>query len=310
MSKHTLQENTTSDYPLEVVNLFEIWNVVWKRKWQGIGITLVFSVVAVIYSITAEEIYRSEALLAPAEIRQPTNPLISQLGTAAGLVGINVNPDQGNQVTVAIATLQSRDFIRRFVERHDLLVPLFASNWDKDSQQSFVDTNIYDEATNTWLDEPPSNAQVYSMFSGILSINEDLVTNLITIAIEWRDPYQAKDWVTWLAQDINELIKDQDLQEATSAIEYLQKQLQSTQLVEMQQAFYQLIEAQTRIVMLADVRDDYVFRVIDPAYIPESRVRPNRFVIVAFGTLLGMGVSLIVLLFLNARQIQGSSKET
>ena len=61
--------------------------------------------------------------------------------------------------------------------------------------------------------------------------------------------------------------------EANSAIEYLRKQLESTQLVEMQRVFYDLIESQTRISMLADVREEYVFQVVDPAVVPDEKLR-------------------------------------
>ena len=64
----------------------------------------------------------------------------------------------------------------------------------------------------------------------------------------------AERWVNTLIRSINQEVKQKDLTDAISAIEYLRKQLESTQLVEMQRVFYDLIESQTRISMLADVR--------------------------------------------------------
>lgn len=104
----------------------------------------------------------------------------------------------------------------------------------------------------------------------------------------------------WLVQDINVVFKHQDLSEATSAISYLQQQLETTQLVEMQRVFYQLIESQTRTVMLADVREEYVFRVVDPAFVPEQKVRPRRSVICIVGTMLGFSLALIYIFMRNA----------
>ena len=62
--------------------------------------------------------------------------------------------------------------------------------------------------------------------------------------------------------------------------------------MEMQRVFYQLIESQTRIVMLADVRDEYVFQIIDLAVEPDRKIAPNRSRIVMLGALLGVIVSL------------------
>ena len=45
--------------------------------------------------------------------------------------------------------------------------------------------------------------------------------------------------------------------------------------------------------MLADVREEYVFRIIDPAVIPELKVAPNIALNCVVGTLFGGFLSLI-----------------
>ena len=259
-------------------------------------ITAVFAIGSVIYALIQPEIYRSEALLAPAESRQPSNPLFAQLGMAAGIVGVSVGNETGNQVSTAIATIQSRDFITRFVEKHELRVTLMAGAWDRVDNDGNVDPSIYDLGSASWRVDPPTDEDVYHIFRAILQVSENQNNGLVTVAIEWHNPVEARDWVNWLVADINELIKEKELQEATSAIEYLQNQLQSTQLVEMQRAFYQLIESQTRIVMLADVREDYVFRTIDPAYIPQTRIKPRRGTIVMVFSLIGLALASILVI--------------
>ncbi len=64
---------------------------------------------------------------------------------------------------------------------------------------------------------------------------------------------------------------------------------------------YQLIESQTRILMLADVREDYRFQVIDPSYVPEARVSPNRMMIIILGTLAGGLFAVLWVLMQNGR---------
>ena len=51
--------------------------------------------------------------------------------------------------------------------------------------------------------------------------------------------------------------------------------------------FYELIQSQTEKVMLAEVRPQYVFKVIDPAIPPEHRSKPNRWFICLLGILCG-----------------------
>lgn len=284
----------------EPIDLFELWNILWADKWLIIIVTAVFAIGSVIYALAQPEIYRSEALLASAEVRQPNNPLLSQLGAAAGLAGINVGNESSSRVDTAIATLQSREFIRQFIAKHNLMPMLLASEWDDNEGRNVIDPARYDYQSDSWNGPVPSELDGYSAFRALLSITENQGNGLVTIAIEWTDPNQAKEWVDWLIQDINSVFKQKDLSEANSAIGYLQQQLAATQLVEMQRVFYQLIESQTRTVMLADVRDEYVFRVVDPAYVPEQYIKPNRSAISILGTLVGGSLVLIFIFLRNA----------
>ena len=128
----------------------------------------------------------------------------------------------------------------------------------------------------------------------MLSVSQN--SGLITVAIEWHDPVLAARWVNALVKRINQEVKQKDLLEANSAIEYLRKQLESTQLVEMQRVFYDLIESQTRISMLADVREEYVFQVVDPAVVPDQKIAPRRSLIAVLGTMLGAMLALVAVL--------------
>jgi LPS O-antigen subunit length determinant protein (WzzB/FepE family) len=61
----------------------------------------------------------------------------------------------------------------------------------------------------------------------------------------------------------------------------------------MQRVFYDLIESQTRVSMLADVRDEYVFQIVDPAMVPDQRIAPRRSLIAVLGTMLGAMLALV-----------------
>lgn len=55
----------------------------------------------------------------------------------------------------------------------------------------------------------------------------------------------------------------------------------------MQSTFYKLIEEQTKSLMLAEVQEEFVFKIIDPAVISETPFLPNRFIIVLMGSIFG-----------------------
>lgn len=65
----------------------------------------------------------------------------------------------------------------------------------------------------------------------------------------------------------------------------------------MQQVFYQLIESETRTVMLANAQREYVFKTIDPAVVPQEKSAPKRALIAVLATMLGgiLGVFVVLI---------------
>jgi LPS O-antigen subunit length determinant protein (WzzB/FepE family) len=64
----------------------------------------------------------------------------------------------------------------------------------------------------------------------------------------------------------------------------------------MQTVFYQLIEEQTKTIMLAEVSKEYVLRTIDPANAPDDKAKPKRALIVVLGAMLGGMLSVLIVL--------------
>ena len=284
------------------IDLARLWDFLWSARVKVLAVTLLFVTGAAVYAFLQDKVYRAEAVLMRAESRQSNSPLASQLGSAAALIGINVGQDTNSQVTSALAILRSREFAAQFLRKHNLLPMLMASEWSDSEEKNVIDPELFDEATGVWLMEgdAPSDLMAHNKLSSILTVTTEPSSGLIRLAIEWTDPVQAAQWVNWLVEDINKHVKERDVKEAESAIEYLRLQLDSTQLVEMQNVFYQLIETQTRVIMLADVRDEYVFQIIDPAVLPEWEVSPNRPLILVVGMLAGLLTSILSLVLVSS----------
>lgn len=283
------------------VDLRELFWTLWAERWLIIGVTTLFAIGSVIYALQQTDIYRAEAVLSPANNEQSVSGLSAQLGGAAALLGVNVGDGGGDSISTAIAILKSRQFLARFIQENGILVSMFAGSWDKRTEEGVIDAGIYDVSNGTWRSEdgPPSMQDAYRTLNGALSVSGPTPrTGIVTIAINWHNPIEAAEWVNKLVAAINTEIKSQDVNEANRAITYLRGQLEQTQLVDMQRVFYQLIESQTRVTMLADVRDEYVFRVIDPAVVPDFKIAPRRSLIAMVGTLAG-GLFALVIVFLR-----------
>jgi LPS O-antigen subunit length determinant protein (WzzB/FepE family) len=91
-------------------------------------------------------------------------------------------------------------------------------------------------------------------------------------------------------------MRDQDQKEAQDSIDYLTLQLENIQVTTMETVFYQLIEEQTKSMMLTKVKAEYVLKTIDPPQVPDEKAGPKRALIVVLGTMLGGMLSVLIVL--------------
>jgi LPS O-antigen subunit length determinant protein (WzzB/FepE family) len=90
-----------------------------------------------------------------------------------------------------------------------------------------------------------------------------------------------------LLNKINSKLKARDAEEAQKNVTFLKKQIEETPLASMQSVFYDLIEEQTKTLMLAKGSTEYVFRTVSESRVPEQRSKPKRALTCIVGTFLG-----------------------
>lgn len=294
---HNYDPQRHSDYQDDEIDLRELFGIIWQGKWWIIAITFVFAVGSVVYSLSLPNIYKSEATLAPTEEASGggLSQMAGQLGGLASLAGVNLGGGNTDKTTIALEILKSRAFIKSFVEKYDILPELMAvEEWNRGTGIVF-DNELYNPDTKEWVREveppkqpTPSSWEYVKVFRDqVLHVTKDETTGLVTIAVNHQSPEVAEQWVGWLIEEINNHMRERDIQEAQRSLEYLDKELQNTSLSDMQQVFYELIEKQTQTIMLANVRPEYIFQTLDPAVVPEQKAKPSRALICIIGTFLG-----------------------
>lgn len=289
------------------IDLRELLSVIWQGKWLIIAITAVFAIGSVVFAIMQPNTYKSEALLAPASEEQGggLSALAGQFGGLASMAGINLGSGGGvHKTQMAIEVVKSRKFTSEFILKHQILADLMAAEkWDMKTGSLVYDSELFDVEKQQWLREvkapfkpEPSMQEAYKEFSKLVSINTDKETGMIKVAIEHLSPLVAQQWVKWLVEDINLEMKQRDVTEAKRSTAFLEKQITLTNVADIRTILYQLIEEQTKTIMFAEVREEYVFKTIDPALVPEEKSGPLRALICVLGTMLGGMLSVIVVL--------------
>lgn len=290
----------------EEIDLRALWGVLWEGKWLIGGVTLVATALAIVIVLFLPNVYRAQALLAPndQEGAGGLSALAAQYGGLASLAGVNLGTNGSNKTVLGLEILKSRKFLTEFIERRGILVQLMAANgWDPTSGELLIDSDDYDVAAEQWVRNVsppkkvvPSLQEAYLEFRNILIVSQDNKTGFVTVAIDHYSPSIAKLWVDWLIDDLNSSVMRREVDEAEQAIKYLNEQIARTSLAELHNVFFNLIEEQTKTVMLAKVTDEYLLKTLDPAVAPELKFKPKRSRIVILSMLLGSFLAVTIVL--------------
>jgi uncharacterized protein involved in exopolysaccharide biosynthesis len=255
------------------IDLWQLWDTIWSGRWLIVAITSLFAVGGVTYALVAQEWYRAEVVLAPADKKGGMSGALSQLSGLASLAGVSVGGGEGSQ---PLAVLKSKDFAREFI----------------------TDTNITHELLGgtTRGKQQPDMRDAVTAFEGIRSVLEDKKTGLVTISVRWKNADTAALWANELARRVNARLRAEALQEAEINVAYLQKEMAATSVVSLQQSMGRVLEGEMQKLMLARGNEQFAFKVIDPAMPPKFRESPKRAQISILAALVG-GFFGVVLVF-------------
>jgi uncharacterized protein involved in exopolysaccharide biosynthesis len=279
------QNHQTPDRYDDEIDLREMWKALWKGRWIIILCLLVGGGAGVALAVTATPLYHVEVLLSSANSgSSPGSALRSQYGGLAALAGIDL-PSSGNSAE-ALAVLESRSFIAAFITDNKLLPVLFAGVWDP--------------VQNKWKESDPEkqptlNEGINVFQKKILDVKKDKKSELTTLSIEWRNPNQAAEWANQLVLRANTLLRTRAIADAEKTMTYLEQQIAKTSSVEVRQAIYGLIESQVKTITVARTQDEFAFKVLDPATVPDFKdwIYPKKKMMVGLGLLGGMFVGVL-----------------
>jgi uncharacterized protein involved in exopolysaccharide biosynthesis len=244
--------------------------------WKTIAfITVLCTGLAVAYTLYTPESFKAETLVAPAqEENSGTSSALSQFGGLAAMAGISI-PASSN-IERVLATLETREFLKQFISKRNLLPIIFDEKWDKSSA--------------TWKKvEGQEEMRIEDgivQLQGAIEVDTDK-SGLIILSISWKDPAVAAEWANDLVKQLNEQLREQAIADSKKRVGYLEQELAKTTLQDMRAVLYNLLESEKQKAMLANVNEDFALEVIDPAVAPENREKPKRKLIVALGGVCG-----------------------
>lgn len=266
----------------------------WDGRWWIVMAGFVSGVAFVAAAILMTPIYRATTVMVPTNNNSELGGLGSALGQLGGLVSLAGGNFGGADARTqeALAVLRSREFNEEFIRDQGMLQILYANRWDP--------------ATKSWKGDPkdwPTLARAFKRFDlEIRTLTRDKLTGVTTVSIEWKDPALAAKWANSLVTRLNSEMRVRAIDRTSAAVGYLEKELATTSAVETRQAINRLMEAQINQRMLANVTEEFAFRVVDPALLPDKSdiVRPKKVLMALTGPIIGGAIGAMLVLMVGA----------
>lgn len=282
---------------ISVLNLFFLF---WKNKVFITLLTLIFAVSSVFLALSLPPIFSSTIVLKSVQDKAPS--LGSSLGVLSGLANVQgslgLNPDE--EAILAMKHAGSKDFFKVLYQKEDFKKNLMAYKlYNPSNNENIYDEAIYNQETKQWLVDPLFLDAHKTFTTQHLSIIQEKVGGFVNITIEHQSPIIAAEWAELIYREINSYMKKITQEITIQAVNFLKLEMASTSSTELKKILASTLESKIQKLMYADISDDFIFSVVDSAYIPHERVRPSRAFICVMITFLGMFFSCLLVFILN-----------
>jgi uncharacterized protein involved in exopolysaccharide biosynthesis len=253
------------------INLLDYLRVLWKNKmWIALIVAIVVAATAVA-SLLMTPVYEARAVISPATAK-PSEPTgISAIALQFGVA----SPASSNMSEIA-NLLKSNILREKVLVKYNLVPILFSgkpAKWKSEEEKMWAGIRFLETA---------------------IKVNPVQKDNIIQITADFKDPKVARDLVNFALIELIEYMSSEAKRVAETNKKYLESQLDKTADPFIKTKLYTLIAQQIETSMMAEVKENFAFKIVDPPRVPDRKIKPKRtqMVIVAFT------VSLFLAIFL------------
>ncbi|RUM43716.1 MAG: hypothetical protein DSY35_02980 [Desulfurobacterium sp.] len=196
----------------EEIDLYELWLTLKRRKKTVLGITFLFTAVALILCFVLPPTYRTETSLMPLGGEQS-----SKLSSLLSSLPISIPLPAGGQAGITVeAVLKSRILRERIVKDLNLLPLLFPDKWD--------------EATKSWKlgegETPPTLVDGAEELEDLMSVSTDKKTGVVTLTVDFpKDPEMSYKIAVTALKEAQNILNEKAFTLAKKYRIYVEKQL-------------------------------------------------------------------------------------
>lgn len=293
MNKDIIKEND--------IDLMGVLKALWFNKLLIFCVVTLFSLAGLYKVLKMPDVYTSTAILATEKDADISLP--GSLGALSGLAGVSSGGGASNRVETTLKLLESKSFISEFLTSNGYVVDIFAvKSWSLENEELIYVDDLYSDGK--WLrektllktSEPTSRELTDFFLSNNLSFKFDSDSGFLQISISHYSPFFAKEVLDKLIKHINFKAREKAISDSEKKIAYLNNAIKGANDNSLKSVFNSMIVEEEKERMLATVKSDFLFSVIEPATVPDIKSGPKRLLLLVGFVFFGVFVSFLVVI--------------
>ena len=125
-----------------------------------------------------------------------------------------------------------------------------------------------------------------------LKVGPNQKDNSIQVSMQFKDPKISADIVNYTLLELTNHMSNEARRVADTNKQYLESQIDKTADPFIKTKIYALIAQQIETAMMAEVKENFAFKILDPPRTPDKKIKPKRtqMAIIAFLVSLFLGI--------------------
>jgi uncharacterized protein involved in exopolysaccharide biosynthesis len=262
------------------VSFLDLILVFVKHKRLILGMVFFAGFLAVNISLGQENLYRSEATIAPRKVQRGVSAY-SAFGALGGFVANQVGLNTGGSLDRMEIVLNSRELTMRVIEKYQLMPVIFPERGGtvrKRSPLAILLSAGESESKAPGGGYQPSLQDAYQRMRGSLQVNADKMIQTIQIGYVHPDPWTAHRIVSYYLTELSETLRGEVLRDAEENKRFIREQIDRTNDILLKEKLYTMLANEIEKEIFARAQTYFSFIVLDQPIVPDrnKKVGPRR----------------------------------
>jgi uncharacterized protein involved in exopolysaccharide biosynthesis len=234
------------------INILDYINVLIRYK-KTIFLIVAVSVIATGFiSFLSPKIYQAKAVIMSSDEGANTQGSMRDMARRFG-----ISTGQTSSTAEIVSLLRSNILTEKVIKKHNLLTIFFK----KDDLEKMM------ESSKTW------NGIRY--LKAIYQVDPKLKEGVIELSAEFKNPKISADIINYILTELTDYMSGEAKKTAETNRKYLESLIDKNMDPLIQNKIYSLIAQQIEMSMMAEVKQNFAFRILDPPKVPDMHIKPK-----------------------------------